>query len=103
MSLKIFLIEQKNTALQKHEFIKCKSLIPFVTDIKQKLGTQTVVILDDLMTNLIDNKDNTKQLDAISTQDCHHINSSIIFTCQNLNYGNTKLKQQQQTVSTSLF
>ena len=90
--IKSIINEQKNTALQNYEFIKCKLHIPSVTDIKQKLGNQTLIILDDLMINATDNKDNTKKLDEIATRDCHHEDFSIIFTCQNLNYGNTKLR-----------
>ena len=58
---------------------------------KQKLGKQTL-ILEDLMINATDNKDNTKRLDEMATRDCHHEDSSNIFTCQNSNYENTKLR-----------
>ena len=83
---------KNNSMLKEYEFIKCKLNSPSVSEIKQKLGKQTLIILDDLMINAVDNKENTKRIDELATRDCHHEDFSIIFTCQNINYGNTKLR-----------
>ena len=33
-----------------------------------------------------------KRLDETAKRDCYHEDFSMIFTCQNINYGNTKLR-----------
>ena len=38
------------------------------------------------------NKENMENLNNIGTRDSHHFNTSVIFVCQNLNYGNRKLR-----------
>ncbi len=37
-------------------------------------------------------KENTENLNNIAARDSHHSNTSVIFVCQNLNYGNGKLR-----------
>ena len=48
----------------------------------------SIVILDDLMTVATSSKENMANLDNFACRDAHHSNMSIVFTCQNLNYGN---------------
>ena len=66
--------------------------IPSAQDIQTNLSDNTLVILDDLMTVATSSKENTSNLDNYSSRDSHHSNISIIFTCQNLCYGNGKLR-----------
>ena len=50
------------------------------------------MILDDLMGVAASSKENTANL---ACRDSHHSNTSIIFTCQNLCYGNCKLRNSR--------
>ena len=69
----------------------CNSGIPRANDIQTNLSVNTLVVLDDLMT-LTSSKDN---LDNFASRDSHHSNMSVIFTCQNLCYGNGKLRNSR--------
>ena len=84
-------IEKKNI---KIEFLDCNSGIPKATDIQSNLLENTLVILDDLMT-LTSSKENLDNLDNFASRDSHHCNMSVIFTCQNLCYGNGKLRNSR--------
>ena len=81
--------EKKNISI---EFIICEKDIPRAEDIQTNLSDNTLVILDDLMTIASSSKENTINLDNYASRDSHHSNISIIFTCQNLCYGNGKLR-----------
>ena len=82
-------IEQKNNVTI--DFIVCDKDIPRAVDIQTNLSDNTLVILDDLMTVASSSKENTTNLDNFASRDSHHSNISVIFTCQNLCYGNGKL------------
>ena len=43
------------------------------------------------MTVASSSKENTTNLDNFASRDSHHSNISVIFTCQNLCYGNGKI------------
>lgn len=73
-------------------FIDCSKGIPTISDIQKNKHQNTLVILDDLMTIAASSKENTTRLDNLSCRDAHHSNMSVIFVCQNLNYGNGKLR-----------
>ena len=81
-------VERKNI---KIEFLDCNSGIARANDIQTNLSDNTLVVLDDLMT-LTSSKDN---LDNFASRDSHHSNMSVIFTCQNLCYGNGKLQNSR--------
>ena len=81
------IIEEKNII----EFIDCNKGIPRAADIQPNLSDNTSVVLDDLMTVASSSKENTTNLDNFASRDSHHSNISVIFTCQNLCYGNGKL------------
>lgn len=74
------------------EFIDCQKGIPRITDIQTNTLENTLIILDDLMLVATSSKENLERIDNIATQDVHHRNISVIFTCQNLTYGNGKLR-----------
>ena len=44
---------------------------------------------------LTSSKDNLDNLDNFASRDSHHSNMSVIFTCQNLCYGNGKLRNSR--------
>ncbi|CAB3980423.1 Hypothetical predicted protein [Paramuricea clavata] len=60
--------------------------------IKEKLGKTTLIVLDDLMIVAGANSTNLTNLNNIASRDSHHSNASVIFVCQNLNYGSGKLR-----------
>jgi hypothetical protein len=63
--------------------IRFQQGLPTVTDIDEFAnGQHGLIILDDLMHNLISNKD----IESLFTQGCHHRHFSVIFISQNL-YG----------------
>lgn len=84
--------KQNGSKLTSYEFIDCSKSIPSFEKIKPKLGERTLLVLDDLMITSVSNKENTENLDNIASRDSHHTNTSVIFVCQNLNYGNGKLR-----------
>ena len=87
--IKAVIREKKNISI---EFIMCEKDIPRADDIQTNLSDNTLVILDDLMTITASSKENTTNLDNFASRDSHHSNISVIFTCQNLCYGNGKLR-----------
>ena len=87
--IKAVIREKKNISI---EFIMCEKDIPRADDIQTNLSDNTLVILDDLMTITTSSKENTTNLDNFASRDSHHSNISVIFTCQNLCYGNGKLR-----------
>ena len=87
--IKAVIREKKNISI---EFIICEKDIPRADDIQTNLSDNTLVILDDLMTITTSSKENTTNLDNFASRDSHHSNISVIFTCQNLCYGNGKLR-----------
>ena len=89
--MKIFIKEKKITI----DFIDCNKGIPRASDIQTNLLDNTLVILDDLMGIAASSKENTANLDNFACRDSHHSNISIIFTCQNLCYGNCKLRNSR--------
>jgi hypothetical protein len=60
--------------------------------LKPKLGEATLLVLDDLMIISASNKENIENLNNLVSRDSHHLNTSVIFVCQNLNYGCGKLR-----------
>jgi DNA replication protein DnaC len=76
------------SALKSCEFINCNNGIPSIASLKSRLGTATLLILDDLMIIAASNKENMEKLNNLASRDSHHFNTSVIFVCQNLNYGN---------------
>jgi hypothetical protein len=81
-----------NSTLQTYEFLDCSQGIPPWEEIKPKLGKATLLVLDDLMIIGASNKSNLENLNNIASRDSHHSNTSVIFVCQNLNYGSGKLQ-----------
>jgi hypothetical protein len=78
--------------LQTCEFVDCTKGIPTVADIKPKLGNATLMVLDDLMVLAMTTKENADNLNNLASRDSHHLNISVMFVCQNLNYGSGKLR-----------
>ena len=87
--IKYIIQQKKNTSI---EFIMCDKDIPRAVDIQTNLSDNTLVILDDLMTVASSSKENTINLDNFASRNSHHSNISVIFTFQNLCYGNGKLR-----------
>ena len=85
------------------EFIMCEKDIPRADDIQTNLSDNTLVILDDLMTIASSLKENTTNLDNFASRDSHHSNISVIFTCQNLCYGNGKLRNTRMNSQYTLL
>ena len=90
--IKTVIREKKNISI---EFIMCEKDIPRADDIQPNLSDNTLVILDDLMTIAASSKENTTNLDNFASRDSHHSNISVIFTCQNLCYGNGRLRNSR--------
>jgi hypothetical protein len=85
--------DNANTAtLKTYEFLDCANGIPSINDLRGKLSKATLLVLDDLMVLAGKNKTNLENLDNIASRDSHHTNTSVIFVCQNLNYGNGRLR-----------
>ena len=80
------------STLKTFEFIDCNKGIPSMETIKEKLGKNTLLVLDDLMVLATTNSTNLTNLDNIASRDSHHSNTSVIFVCQNLNFGSGKLR-----------
>ena len=84
--------KKESSSLKDYEFIDCNKGIPSILQLKNKLGEKTLLVLDDLMVVSASSKENTENLNNIAARDSHHSNTSVIFVCQNLNYGNGKLR-----------
>ena len=80
------------STLKTYEFLDCSNGIPSINDLRGKLSKATLLVLDDLMVLAASNKNNLENLDNIASRDSHHTNTSVIFVCQNLNYGNGRLR-----------
>ena len=80
------------STLKTFEFIDCNKGIPSMEIIKEKLGKNTLLVLDDLMVLATTNSTNLTNLDNMASRDSHHSNTSVIFVCQNLNFGSGKLR-----------
>ena len=78
--------------LKTYEFIDCNKGIPSIAFLKSKLGTATLLVLDDLMILAASTTKDVENLNNIASRDSHHFNTSVIFVCQNLYYGNGKLR-----------
>ena len=78
--------------LKTFEFIDCNQGIPSIKELRTKLGDATLLVLDDLMVVAASNSKNVENLNNIVSRDSHHTNTSVIFVCQNLNFGNGKLR-----------
>ena len=78
--------------LKTYEFIDCNQGIPSIDELRPKLGDATLLVLDDLMVLAASNTKNVENLNNIVSRDSHHTNTSVIFVCQNLNFGNGKLR-----------
>jgi hypothetical protein len=83
--------KNKTSELKNYEFLDCNKGIPLIEELKPKLGKATLLILDDLMVLATANKENADNLNNLASRDSHHMNISVIFVCQSLNYGNGKL------------
>ena len=81
-----------NSTLKTYEFTNCTKGIVSVEDLRPKLGKATLLVLDDLMVIAASNKTNLENLNNLASCDSHHSNTSVIFVCQNLNYGSGKLR-----------
>lgn len=77
------------------DFIDCNKGIPLVSDIQKSTNENTLIILDDLMTVAVSDKENLNRLDNFACRDAHHRNISVIFVCQNLMYGAGKLRNSR--------
>ena len=85
--------DNSNTStLKTYEFIDCTKGIVSVEELRPKLGKATLLVLDDLMVISASNKINLENLNNLASRDSHHSNTSVIFVCQNLNYGAGKLR-----------
>jgi hypothetical protein len=85
--------DNANTStLQTCEFLDCNKGIPAIDEIKAKMGKATLLVLDDLMVIATANSTNLMNLNNIAYRDSHHSNTSVIFVCQNLNFGSGKLR-----------
>ncbi|CAB3977067.1 Hypothetical predicted protein [Paramuricea clavata] len=82
-------------ALKICEFIDCTKGIPTIADIKPKFGDATLMVLDDLMVLAMTTKENADNLNNLASHHSHHLNISVMFVCQNLNYGSGKLHNVQ--------
>jgi hypothetical protein len=82
----------ETSKLKTYEFIDCNQGIPSISELKNKLGDATLLVLDDLMVVAASNTKNVENLNNIVSRDSHHTNTSVIFVCQNLNFGNGKLR-----------
>ena len=80
------------STLKTYEFIDCNKGIPSMETIKEKLGKNTLLVLDDLMVVATSNATNLKNINNLASRDSHHSNTSVIFVCQNLNFGSGKLR-----------
>ncbi|CAB3977398.1 DNA polymerase [Paramuricea clavata] len=90
--IKQFIRDNEQTlTLKTFEFIDCNKGIPSMETIKGKLGKNTLLVLDDLMVVATTNSTNLLNLNNIASRDSHHSNTSVIFVCQNLNFGSGKL------------
>jgi hypothetical protein len=78
--------------LKTYEFIDCTKGIVSAEELRPKLGKATLLVLDDLMVIAASNKTNLENLNNLASRDSHHSNTSVIFVCQNLNYGSGKLR-----------
>ena len=76
------------SASKSCEFLECTNRI-YTTP---KLGKATLLILDDLMVLSMQSTENADNLNNLASRDSHHLNISVMFVCQNLNYGNGKLR-----------
>ena len=50
------------------------------------------MVLDDLLVLAMTTKENSDNLNNLASRDSHHLNISVMFICQNLNYGCGKLR-----------
>ncbi|CAB3977900.1 DNA polymerase [Paramuricea clavata] len=86
----------ETSALKQCEFYDCARLgIPSLEAIKPLLGERTLLVLDDLMVLALATREGTENLNNLATRDSHHLNLSIFFVCQTLNYGNGKLRSMR--------
>ena len=91
--MKNVVVERKSYSnLKEIEFVNCFKAIPTSSELKAKIGESSLVIYDDLMTTAASSSQNIMNLDNIASRDSHHDNMSVIFVCQNLMYGNGKLR-----------
>ncbi|CAB3982341.1 DNA polymerase [Paramuricea clavata] len=94
-------------ALKTCEFVDCSGGILSLDEVRVKLGKATLLVLDDLMVVANANRTNLENLDNLASRDSHHTNTSVIFVCQSLAYGNGRLRNcrvnsQYHTVFNSL-
>jgi hypothetical protein len=82
----------ETSKLKMYEFVDCNQGIPSMNKLKTKLSNATLLVLDDLMVIAASNTKNVENLNNIASRDSHHTNTSVIFVCQNLNFGNGKLR-----------
>ena len=78
----------ETSKLKTYEFVDCNQGIPSMNELKTKLSDATLLVLDDLMVIAASNTKNVENLNNIASRDSHHTNTSVIFVCQNLNFGN---------------
>jgi hypothetical protein len=91
--IKKYICDNADTStLKTYEFLDCSNGIPSINDLRGKLSKATLLVLDDLMVLAASNKINLENLDNIASRDSHHTNTSVIFVCQNLNYGSGRLR-----------
>ncbi|CAB3978336.1 uncharacterized protein LOC108915498 [Paramuricea clavata] len=86
----------EHSALKRCEFYDCARLgIPTVEHIKPLLGERTLPVLDDLMVFAMSTKEGVENLNNLATRDSHHLDLSVFFVCQTLNYGNGKIRSMR--------
>ena len=84
-----------SSSLQSYEFIDCSKRLPRIEDIKS--GRENVLfVMDDLMVDTASNKASLEMLNQLVVRDSHHSNMSVIYVCQNLYYGEGKLRTVKQ-------
>ncbi|CAB3995175.1 Hypothetical predicted protein [Paramuricea clavata] len=94
----------ETSALKRCEFYDCPRLgIPTIEDIRPMLGERTLLVLDDLMILALSTREGTENLNNLAVRDSHHLNLSIFFVCQTLNYGNGKLRSMRTNSMYHLF
>ncbi|CAB3983355.1 Hypothetical predicted protein [Paramuricea clavata] len=87
---------RETSALKSCEFYDCTRLgIPTIENIRPLLGQRTLLVLDNLMVFAMSSRENTENLNNLATRDSHHLNLSVFFVCQNLNYGSGKLRNMR--------
>ncbi|CAB3977264.1 DNA polymerase [Paramuricea clavata] len=87
---------KEKSALKECEFYDCVAMgIPTIEHLRPMLGKRTLLVLDDLMVLAMASKEGIENLNNLVTRDSHHLDLSVFFVCQTLNYGNGKIRSMR--------